>query len=298
MRSLLSRSLLALSLVYAAVGCRQLAGYEVAREDRDASSPADALSQRDTRGDFAAPVDAWGCPAAPLLAPPLLHLDFDGASAGAVPNLGSLGGQGTLHAPATLEPTGGICGGALRNVDDGSAAAGYLEFPDLAGLRLREGLIELWVRFDREAAELVETEGIFSRDAVDQARGGHLSLMRMAGGHLLARQQLAWVGGGFACVGASELQAGVWHHVLVAFGGAGKLELYVGGRRGELATSDPAWPCGNTVLTRGLGIEGNRNPWVIGASGINTVEDKAGPVRLPLVGAIDELRIYGQRLGY
>jgi hypothetical protein len=295
-RSVFSRLVL-LCCCLASLGCRQLAGYDPATPGADvrpeASSPLfDAGLDRSSEADGSA------CPVAPLLGPPLVRLTFDDTSfPWKVANLGSVGGLAKLHGGIARDEQG-LCGGALRNViQPAPAATGYLELHDAPALHLAEGLIELWVRFDRDVSELTAPEGIVSRDAVDQQQAGHLSLMRMDAGHLLARLQLADQSAGIACVGASSIVVGRWHHVIVAFGGAGELELYLDGVRGTLKTTQ-GWRCGEKSNTQGLGVDGNANPWVVGASSINSVEGQAEPVTLPLAGAIDELRVYGSRYGY
>ncbi|MCK5797279.1 MAG: LamG domain-containing protein, partial [Deltaproteobacteria bacterium] len=175
---------------------------------------------------------------------------------------------------------------------------------------LKEGSIELWVKFDKEAAGI---QGILSRDAIYQENGGHITLARFESTvttpstQVLAGRLQAQItpesneAESIACAKASSLHT--WHHVVVTFGSQTSspphddVEIYVDGVKGTNKTSKRYWlDCTHGVNQTTKGIAGNDNPWVLGASTNSSTEGKANNLGSPFVGAIDDLRIHKKRI--
>lgn len=274
--------------------CRKFAGYAAA--PGDLSGPRDLVAF-DLRGDLQVP-DLPGAdgPPDPCIDPalkPLLRFTFDEppGSDNKFMSSGTLARPGTLFGASwSLDPVG-FCGKALV-FSPTTQGPSYLQVNHETFFDLKEGAVELWVRFDRDAGP---QEGIISRDAQYQNESGHLTLLRRPSGHLVARLQGLGSINGHACMGASKFVKGQWHHVEIDFGGAGPLALWVDGEQGLYDVADGVWTCGDVAETVGLGIDGNHNPWLIGASAM-TSSDGLGTADAQLVGAIDEVRLYDHRL--
>ncbi len=163
---------------------------------------------------------------------------------------------------------------------------------DADAFHLEQGSFDMWVRLPEPPAELAV--GLISRDALDQVNGGHISLWYERSGRLALRLQDAGVMMApqiYVCSNG-PLPQDEWIHVGVNFGAPG-LELYLGG---ELQAGD-----GTVILSKepqacevsggAWGIDGNANPWVIGAGSGGSDEGSADPVSRHFDGALDELRI-------
>lgn len=289
-------ALLALGLT----SCRKIAAY--AEAPGDLFSPRDLVEpdlrgpdlQFDLQGSDLRLADGLPDPCIDPALKPLLRFSFDGpqGSGDTLMSSGTLARPGQLFGTSWSLDPGGVCGKALV-LRPTSSGASYLQVTHEVFFDLQQGAVELWVRFDRAPGQ---NEGVFSRDAKFQVESGHLTLVRRPSGLLVARLQGLDAVVGAACMGASAFKKGQWHHVVVDFGGAGGLALYVDGKPGDYQQpSNTDWPCGLTAPTVGLGIEGNHNPWVIGAHSFNSGEGLAG-AEDQLVGAIDEFRLYDRRL--
>jgi hypothetical protein len=91
---------------------------------------------------------------------------------------------------------------------------------------------------------------------------------------------------------------GQWFHVGVNFGKTTGLQLFVDHKQASgthnITFGGPGYvcsqsrTCGSSSLA---GIAGNTNPWVIGASAMQSGEGNGTPATNPLAGAIDEVRI-------
>jgi hypothetical protein len=262
------------------------------RDDLGGRQPEGGLS--DAPGDRAAegtPVDLSpgegpGC--ATILDPQtLVLLRFETNIAG-----GKIKDSAGVH-DGTLSP------GAKPTQVNGPAGCGralqmtgpiHIEVPDTTAFHLKQGSVDLWVRFDAAATgQTLET--LISRDAAGQQQGGHLSIFRACEGALVARLQ-STSQTYYQCTKAA-VGAGTWMHVGVNFG-AGGLQLFVDGKLATGTQTVHTSGCTHAAVCGGSttgGIDGNANPWVIGASSMSSSEGKAEPVDHHLGGALDEVRI-------
>lgn len=201
---------------------------------------------------------------------------------------------GTLKGDTAQQVEGPAgCGKALH-FPFAAKGGSYVEVPDSPDWDLKEGSIELWVRFDVVEGEPT-SRGILSRDASQMNEEGHFSIYRACGGEIVVRLQRGGVSY-FAC--SDPVEEGRWVHVAVNFGSSTELQLYVDGERTN-TTSDIAYgggssPCehqGQCGSSIGAGIDGNSNPWVIGASAGGSEDGKATPTRYHLGGTLDEVRV-------
>ncbi len=145
--------------------------------------------------------------------------------------------------------------------------------------------IELWVRFDRDPP--LEAEAILSRDAAGQAEPGHFTLFRDCKGRIVARlqQQTSQI---LLCSGAS-VPKNVWTKIVVNFHPP---EVRVdGSTTSSSAPACAAWLPACSTTSALLGIEGNKNPWVVGASLISSPQGTTDLVTLGMEGTLDELRL-------
>ncbi|MBW2732919.1 MAG: LamG domain-containing protein [Deltaproteobacteria bacterium] len=191
---------------------------------------------------------------------------------------------------ATLVEGPGSCGRALH-LDGASSSYGLLE----EDLRLEQGEISVWVRFERDGV----LEGVFSRDRVQFSEPGHLTLMRTPSGRVMFRLQGNTLEEADQLCSLDVVPVGVWHHIRISFGG-GKTSLSINGDErlyiGPLEVTNPEpWTCtepGNVPH----GIEGNSFPLVVGTTLMNWSGELPLASSYYLQGAIDELVING-RLG-
>ena len=221
--------------------------------------------------------------------PPRAPARFDGGRQG-VPD-GELVSSGQTG--AAFVPGREGCGDALwvPLTKFGEAAKDYGWVPASSAWRLARGAVDLWVRFDGDPTDVVQ--GIVSRDAFGTDTPGHLTLVR--GGD--RRLGVRWQGknnstGHWVC--SEPLSKGVWYHVGVNFG-APALALYVDGLRvsasGELVERighTLTHTCGDGASAGG--IDGNDQPWVIGASARGAATGEAAPAEDGLGGRLDNLR--------
>jgi hypothetical protein len=252
--------------------------------DRDALAKdgASPLDQRVEQGD--APTDGQPCGAG-VDQHTLVLLDLDRPTGTTVPDStgnhpAELRGQ---QAQAVEGPPG--CGQALA-FPAGDTATTYVELPDSPDWDLTEGAVDFWVRFDTSSADQ-ETQGVLSRDAVNVELEGHLSMLRACDGSLVVRLQRA---GSTHYQCSAPIADGVWTHVGLNFGAANGLQLFVDG---TVATRTDPVPCrtGTCGASGPYGIDGNDNPWVIGALAWGSAEGSATPVGPGLGGAIDHFRV-------
>lgn len=225
-----------------------------------------------------------GCPApAALDADTLALFTFDDVT--------DLTGNHTLtllgSAALQVDPD---CGGVARfpgQIDS------YGEIPDHADWQIAEGSLDLWLRLESPGAN--EEADILSRDANNQALPGHLTLIR-AGEYLVARLQDDAKGQFHRCHKLALDEA--WHHVGINLGPP-DLQMFVDGEEVakiggliDIPQYDADVDCGASTT---LGIQGNSNPWVVGAGARSSTEGKATPVGLPSRVAVDNLRVSKRR---
>lgn len=235
------------------------------------------------------PTPDQGRPDGPLLtfctskidADTLTLLTFESITSGAFDDISGRGHTGVMHGSAQ-QGASGKPGCLKAAVFDGQADS-YLEIANHPDYALAAGSVDLWVRFDQGGMA-----GIVSKDASGTNEDGHLTIFRGCDGSIVVRQQLGGDQHFIRC--SSPVSNGDWHSVGVNFGSGG-LELWVDGKQG---TRTGALPCGETYVcgsSTETGIGNNSNPWVVGAHAMNSDDGAATPVRDPLAGAIDSLRI-------
>ena len=203
---------------------------------------------------------------------------------------------GNHHGKVNGEPpsvVSGPCGSAIQ-FPDSAASDPFIEIPNSPDWDMEEGAIDFWLRTD--AAGL----GLLSRDAVQQLEPGHFTIGIADDRRIVVRVQ----DGVDHIVRCSTLPIAEaeWTHIAVNIGPPA-VELYIDGELG-LYQGQTTWP-GNAGLTyqcgssAGMGIAGNSNPWVLGASAANSEDGAATPTRAHLLGgAIDHLRISSRRRGF
>ena len=125
---------------------------------------------------------------------------------------------------------------------------------------------------------------------------GHLGILSVDDKAIAVRHQ----GANQIASICSQLPLGLdgWHHIGVNFGGGKPLALYVDGVEqlpsATVVVADVvSLPCDDVLDYQG-GFN-NDLPWVVGASTMGRAEPPSGPLRLPLGGAIDNLRISNVR---
>ncbi len=252
----------------------------------DATSDAGKPAATSDAGRLDAALDAGdpvGCPAPD--GDTLALYTFDDMVAG-----GFEDGAGSNDGAAFggVEVVRGRCRGALRIRDQAGLGPGYGLIAS-SPLWDEVGSIDLWLR----ASQLEQDVGVVSRDANGSSRPGHLTLFLTGRGQLVVRLQTSDGEGAVCSDGPIDLNR--WTHVVVNFGAPG-LELQVDGSpqngAGVLILNIGGTPfgvaCQNIVQGR---LEGNDNPWVVGASAAMTGEGNAEPLSGHFVGgAIDHLR--------
>ena len=135
-----------------------------------------------------------------------------------------------------------------------------------ASMEIAEGSLKLGFRADRVGVN----QGLFSKDASGYGTGGHLSIWIDSANKLNVRLQ--HTSGSHAIKGAPSVTAGVDHQLELRFG-TGGMRLIV---NGALWASD----------TYTGGIEGSREPVVIGASAMTSQPLSASPIGQPFQGSI------------
>lgn len=207
----------------------------------------------------------------------------------AVPYPADLGGDLSLfHNHWSTTNNSSACGLALEST---SQSSDYGVVND--DLRLTEGRISLWVRFHSDG----RLEGILSRDRQFTPEPGHLTLARAPNGHIVFRLQSQGVEDLLCSAGRAP--SGVWHHIVVTFGGGVPPTLAINGdarlaggtlvlnmrRYPDICTPDPR-------LTHG--IEDNDLPLMVGALNWASTSDLPLKPQFYLHGALDEIVISGQ----
>jgi Ca2+-binding RTX toxin-like protein len=194
------------------------------------------------------------------------RLDGDGtAAAGGI--------DATLSGAATgaAGPFDGVATTAIAfdGVDD------YVEIADAPSWQLPDGTVQLWFNPD----DVSGRQGLIGRDADLQAQDGHFSLY-LQDDDLVFRIQDTSTSNVYTV--ADSVTAGDWHHVAVSFGADG-VEVFLDG---ELVVSDPF----------SGGIDGNSNPWVIGALNWSSAEGANDSLHSFFDGRIAEVAIFDQQL--
>ena len=213
-------------------------------------------------------------------------------------------GSGTTVTDVTGKHPGKLVGSSVARVPGSpgcgaavafpNSAAHYIEIADAPAWDLAQGSVDLWVRVDTPSSLAVR--GIVSRDADNSVKPGHFSLLQLPDNGIAVRLQHTTNQGAVRC--SPPVSFGVWHHVGVNFG-TGGLQLFVDGvvakRTDQVIAKSLTLTCGTSS---NLGIAGNDNPWVLGASTHQSVEGTATPTSYPFDGAIDSFRISKARRAF
>lgn len=132
-----------------------------------------------------------------------------------------------------------------------------------------------------------------SRDASGTVRSGHLGIYRDCQGYIIVRVQRADGPDVYRC-SDRPVAPDQWVHLALNFGPPA-LELYVDGSLStNTSTTAVLWDCSTPVACgapASYGIDGNENPFVLGASSHNSLEGLATPTTRPLSGQIDSFRL-------
>jgi hypothetical protein len=204
--------------------------------------------------------------------------------------------HGTLHGTGASRITGlPGCGSALAFPGGGSNQA-FAAIPDHPAWDLAQGSVDLWLRVD--SVTQGQIEGVLSRDAHQQASNGHITIGLSCGGVLVVRLQTTTA----SFVRCAEVTLGQWHHLGVNFGGPDSLELFLDGHSGQFlgdvefgATCITSYACGGATAA---GIDGNDNPWVLGAASVASTEGTIDNITAYFHGAVDSLRISKARRAF
>jgi len=207
---------------------------------------------------------------------PLLELEFEDGSDGTASDSGGNGIDGTYQNGAAAGGTGWDGAGTalvLDRTDD------HVLIPDNPAFQLTRGTIS--VRINTDDISTAGDDTIFSRDSETFDGGGHVTATVLGDGSVEVRLQSA-SSNVYLNSGPGTITDGQWHHVAVSFGPEG-LALYVDG---VAVDSDPHTG----------GIDGNNEPWVIGASQVYSGDGTAVNLRDHFGGRIDEFALYDRQL--
>jgi hypothetical protein len=193
-----------------------------------------------------------------------------------------------------------LVGGRVATVRDGAVSArpgpdgcgdavyfpegnrAYLLIADAPEWDLPEGSLDFWVQ---PHAPITRTFAFFSRDAGMEANPGHIRMVTDSSGRPSVRIQDGDTETGHLNLRPDgPLSVGEWHHIGIVWGPGGG-ELWIDGVMVD--RSDLEW-----------GLDGNDNPWTIGAdnSGAEEGSDPPSRVRSQVEDlAIDHFRISATR---
>ena len=197
-------------------------------------------------------------------AEPVLHLPFNGDGPEATDVAGGNDAEAVAGAPGRVDGRGGTA--ARFDGADAYAVA------DDSTYDLSTGTVSVHVRLDAGGSN-----GFLSKDAGGRNDPGHLSL-GTRDGDLWCRLQSGdeeWR------LSGPTVSTGEWHHVVLSFGDEAR--LYLDGT--EVDSADTT-----------QGIDGNPNPFAVGANNWASSDGQNDDLRWLLDGAIDDLRVYGQQL--
>ncbi len=166
----------------------------------------------------------------------------------------------------------------------------HARIPDSPAFDLPKGEIELWFRYDNSVPE--GDLGIISRDANGSETNGHFNVRLGHDQRLVMRiQKLSNPTiEAYRCT-AATISLNVWHHVVITFGGT--LTMQVDGVLAAGTTwTDQSAVVRDCTVAWTTGIDGNDNPWILGALSVTSTEGSGTPVVAVAGGVqIDELLI-------
>jgi hypothetical protein len=222
----------------------------------------------------------------------LYRLDEPDGSSAFVDGTGAFDGDvvGTLTSSGDTACPSGASWDLATNV--------YGVVSDDPAFHLPRGSVEVFVK---PHLNIGSCQGIVGRDARLQDRPGHFSILMNAEHRVIVRLQglfddrEVWVM-------SEPLVVDAWTHIGVNFGppaapGDPILELYVDGVRQSITDADllgncmPIVPAGMCNADCTTGIDGNENPWVIGAASHFSGEGSADNISNFFNGHVDHVRI-------
>jgi hypothetical protein len=168
--------------------------------------------------------------------------------------------------------------------------AAHVRIPDSPAFDIASGTIDVWFRYDSTAPD--GDLGLVSRDANGSATNGHFNLRLGHDRRVVMRiQQISDpTVEAYRCT-AALVQPNVWHHVAIGFGGTLSMEVDGVAATGASWSDASSVPHDCTAAWAG-GIDGNDNPWVVGALTIQATDGTGMPVASVAGGVqIDELVI-------
>lgn len=207
---------------------------------------------------------------------PIVLLDFeDGSSTTAVDSSGN-GHAGLYQNGAAAGGSGGQVapgetGAVLDGLDD------FIEIPHDPAFELAEGSVAL--RFN--AGALASRSTLISRDHAGHGDGGHFRVDLLSDGAVEVRLQSIDTNYTFS-TSPGTVTPGQWHHVAVTFGTNGA-EIYIDGVQSA-----------NSSYTGG--IDGNVQPWVLGADSGGNQPGDTSSLRNHFEGQIDTFAVFGKQL--
>jgi hypothetical protein len=212
---------------------------------------------------------------------PVMYLRLDGAADG-LDGTNGYGDTATdLAGGHNGTYNGGTDPGSAPFADVGTTAVQldgsneYVEIPNSSDFDLTQGTLQL--RFN--ATDTVGEQGLISRDATGQAEPGHLTVY-LNGDDLVVRLQSA--SQSHYITASNVVTAGDWHQMSFSFGDDG-MNLYLDGTL--VGTNDYSG-----------GIDGNNEPWAIGASAQTTSAGSNSGLTDYFGGEIAEVALFDTQL--
>ena len=195
----------------------------------------------------------------------------DGGGASAVAEVGGVNGTNVLTDPESNAAFDDISTSATGFDGNGE----FVSIPDSNAWDLTDGSVQLWF----QANDPSGTQGLISRDASGTGEPGHFDIS-LHGNDIHVRIQ---GDNGGTLKATNVVSSGTWYQLTVTFGAQGA-QIYL---NGSLLASDNS-------LTQG--IDGNNEPWIIGASGSNSSTGSTSGANNFFNGAIAEVAIFDNQL--
>ncbi|PCJ82089.1 MAG: hypothetical protein COA52_20380, partial [Hyphomicrobiales bacterium] len=203
---------------------------------------------------------------------PLAHLKLSDSGTTAADETGN-GHQGIYKNGASSGGDGAISGDADTSAQfDGSND--YVEIAASTDFQIPSGTINVWFKVD----DLNGTQTLISRDSNGYDGGGHLDISVGSNGIVGVRHQTASSNTYSNSSQASAISPGEWHMMTYSWGDSGT-ELYMDG---ELVDTN----------ANSMTLEGNNEPWTIGASQRQSSDGTANNLSNFFDGSIDEVTIF------
>ncbi|MEP4431976.1 MAG: cadherin-like domain-containing protein [Hyphomicrobiales bacterium] len=207
---------------------------------------------------------------------PLAYLKLSDSDSKAIDETGN-GHNGTYQ-------NGASSGGAGNVEGDSDASAqfdgtdDYVEIPSSSDFQIPNGTVNVWFKVDK----LNGTQTIISRDSSGYDRGGHLDISVASDGYIDVRHQTSSESAYMDSSAGDAVSPGEWHMLTYSWGSTGAT-LYIDGEAVD-------------TTSKSLSLEGNNEPWTIGASQQGSGDNVANNLRNYFDGSIDEVAIFDSPL--